>query len=337
MVVSTGTPAPWSLGVLNQAGEVLLHRHMKAGPDPCLQAMAPSREALVVCVEGLFTWDWLADLCAREGLPFVLGHALSMKAIHGGKAKHETIEAQKIAVLRCGGLLPQADVYPAERRATRDLRRRRLHRTRQRAEWLAHLQQTHSQDHLPEIGQKLAYHANRDGVADHFLEPAVQTSIEVELARIGHDDRLLTDLELALVQTATAPAAPTFDRWRSIPGGGKLLALGRLYDIHGIRRVPRVQELVCDGRLVTCAQESAGKRYGTSGQKIGNASLTWAFSQAAVLCLRHHPAGQKDLARLEKKHGKGKALTVLAHTLARAVSDMLKRETAFALDKVFHA
>ena len=34
-----------------------------------------------------FTWYWLADLCAHEGIPFVLGHALYMKAIHGGKAK----------------------------------------------------------------------------------------------------------------------------------------------------------------------------------------------------------------------------------------------------------
>jgi hypothetical protein len=33
-----------------------------------------------------------------------------MKAIHGGKAKHDQIDAQKIAVLRRGGLLPQASV-----------------------------------------------------------------------------------------------------------------------------------------------------------------------------------------------------------------------------------
>jgi hypothetical protein len=32
---------------------------------------------------------------------------------------------------------------------------------------------------------------------------------------------------------------------------------------------------------------------------------------------------------LEKKHGKGKALSILAHTLARAVYDMLKRKVAF--------
>src|SRR5437773_11548479 len=35
---------------------------------------------------------------------------------------------------------------------------------------------------------------------------------------------------------------------------------------------------------------------------------------------------------LEKKHGKGKALTVLAHKLARAVYYMLKRRVVFDLD-----
>jgi transposase len=57
-----------------------------------------------VCSPG----TWLADLCAAEGIPFVLGHALYMKAIHGGKAKHDKIDAQKIAVLLRGGMLPQA-------------------------------------------------------------------------------------------------------------------------------------------------------------------------------------------------------------------------------------
>jgi hypothetical protein len=32
----------------------------------------------------MFTWYWLADLCEREGISFVLGHALYMQAIHGG-------------------------------------------------------------------------------------------------------------------------------------------------------------------------------------------------------------------------------------------------------------
>jgi transposase len=321
------------LCVLNQEGEVLLHRNMRAAPEPFLQAIAPYREDLVVCVECIFTWYWLADLCTQEGIPFVLGHALYMKAIHGGKAKHDTIDAQKIAVLLRGGMLPQAYVYPADMRATRDLLRRRLHLVRHRAELLTHVQQTNRQYNLPAIGQKIADQANRDGVAERFPDPAVQKSIEVDLALIGHYDALLRELELAIVTTAKQHEANTLYLLQTVPGIGKILSLVLLYEMHDIARFPRVQDFVSSCRLVKCAKESAGKRYGTSGTKIGNAYLKWAFSEAAVLFLRHNPAGQKYLVRLENKHGKGKALTVLAHKLARAVYHMLKRTTAFDMEK----
>jgi transposase len=256
-----------------------------------------------------------------------------MKAIHGGKAKHDKIEAHKIAVLRRGGMLPQAYVDPAEMRATRDLLRRRMSLMRHRAALLTHVQHTNSQYNRPEIGKKLAYKANREGVAERFPDPAVQESIEVDLALLNSYDRLLTELELSLVNTAKAHNAQIFYRLRSIPGVGKMLALVVLYEIHDINRFPRVQACVSYGRLVKCAKESAGKRYGTSGTQIGNAYLKWAFSEAAVLCLRANPAGQKYRARLAKKHGKGKGLTSLAHTLARAVYDMGRRDTVFDLDK----
>lgn len=141
---------------------------------------------------------------------------------------------------------------------------------------------------------------------------------------------------MSIVQSAKQHEATTSYRLRSIPGVGKILALVLLYDIHDIRRFPRVQDLVSSCRLVKCAKESAGKRYGTSGKKLGNAYLTWAFSEAAVRFLRNNPAGQKLLARLEKKHDQGKALTILAHKMARAVYDMLKRETVFDMTKFLH-
>jgi hypothetical protein len=75
--------------------------------------VAPYREDLVVAAECMFTWYWLADLWAAEGIAFVLGHALAMKAIHGAKATNDKMDSQKIAALLRGGLLPQAYVYPA--------------------------------------------------------------------------------------------------------------------------------------------------------------------------------------------------------------------------------
>jgi transposase len=325
------------LCILNQAGETLLHRNMPATPEALLKAIAPYHDQIVLAAACMFTWYWLADLCADHGIPFVLGHALSMKAIHGGKAKNDKIDAHKIAVLLRGGMLPQAYVYPAEMRATRDLLRRRMPLARKRGELLAHVHNTNSQYNLPAIGQKIAYKANRDGVAERFADPAVHKSIEVDLALITYYDALLRDVELTVVTTAKHHDAQTLYLRQTVPGIGQILSLVLLYEIHDIARFPRVQDFASSCRLVKCAKESAGKRSGTAGSKIGNAHCKWAFSEAAVLCLRDNPAGQQLLTRLEKKHSKGKALTILAHTLARAVYDMLKRQTAFDLNTFLQA
>jgi hypothetical protein len=94
--------------VLSRDGEIVAHRHMKTRPDALLKVIAPFRADLVIAGECVFTWYGLADLWAQEGIPFGLGHARYMRAIHGGKAKHDRIDAHKIAVLLRGGMLPQA-------------------------------------------------------------------------------------------------------------------------------------------------------------------------------------------------------------------------------------
>jgi len=183
-------------------------------------------------------------------------------------------------------------------RATRDLLCRRCHLLRKRAELLAHIQNTNSQYNLPEIGKKEAYKANREGVAEHFPEPSVRKTIEVDLALIDHDDQLLSELELYITRTAKGHDVQTFSRLQSVPGIGKILALVILYEIQDITRFPRVQDFVSYCRLVKCAKESAGKRHGLSGKKIGNPQLKWAFSEAAVLFLRQNQPGKEYFAKL---------------------------------------
>jgi hypothetical protein len=61
--------------VQNAEGKILLHRNMKAKPEAFLEAIEPFREDVVVGVECIFTWYWLADLCAEHDIPFILGHA----------------------------------------------------------------------------------------------------------------------------------------------------------------------------------------------------------------------------------------------------------------------
>lgn len=321
--------------ILDQEGNIVLHRNIRTNSELFLKTIAPYREGMVIAVECIFMWYWIADLCAQQNITFVLGHALYMKAIHGGKAKNDKIDAHKIAVLLRGGMIPMAYVYPQEMRSTRDLLRRRMHLTRKRAELLAHIQNTNYQYNLPDIGKKIAYKANREGVAERFCDESVRKSIDLDLKLLDYYDQLLPRLEHEISLIAKFHDADSYFRIRSIPGIGRILGLVILYEIHDINRFPRVQDFVSYCRLVKSAKESAGKRMGTSGKKIGDVHLKWAFSEAAVLFLRRNPQARKYRDKLKKKHGKAKSMTILAHKLARATYYILKRKEVFNMQKFF--
>jgi transposase len=322
--------------ILDSAGEVVLERNLGTTPEAFLEAIAPYREGLVVACECILTWYWLADLCAKEKIAFVLGHALYMKAIHGGKAKNDRIDAHKIAVLLRGGMLPQAYVYPPGMRETRDLLRRRLHLVRKRGQLLAHLQNLRHTYNRGAFEKRIAYPSNREGVVAHFAgEPMVQANAALDLSLLAHYDKLLVDLELRLVRQAKREAPKGFHLLLSIPGIGKVLAMTIVYELHDVHRFERVQQFASYARLVKCAKESAGKRKGTSGAKMGNVHLKWAFSEAAVLFVRHSAEAKALLARLTKRHGKGKALSILAHKIGRAAYYVLVREKPFDAAKFF--
>ena len=323
------------LCVLDSSGAVLLSRNLECSPKAFLVAVKSFRDDLVVAVECMFTWYWLADLCKREGIAFVLGHALYMRAIHGGKAKNDRIDAHKIAALHKGGMIPQAYVYPPAMRATRDLMRRRCHLMRKRAELIAHIQNTISQYNLPAFDGRIRKRPERDGLLAHFPDVQVRNSVALDLALIDHYDELLPKLERHIRACAKGHDAKSLVLLRSIHGADLVIPLVILYEVHDIARFPRVQDFLSYCRLVKPTRESAGKIQGHSGRKIGNAHLKWAFGELATTFLRANPRAQALHEQLKKKHGKGKALSILAAKLARAVYYMLSRGKVFDPDRFY--
>jgi hypothetical protein len=86
-------------------------------------------------------------------------------------------------------------------------------------------------------------------------------------------------------------------------------------------------------RRVGGVRESAGKKKGTGGRKIGNAHLKWAFSEATCLLLRELPKAKSWLARREKKVGKKRALGGLDAKLARTVYHLWRKKEAFHVNR----
>jgi transposase len=323
------------LCILDQAGTVVFDRNIAARPETFLKAIAPFRDDLVVGVECMYAWYWLADLCALEKIPFVLGHAFYMKLIYGAKAKNDKIDAGKIVRLLRGGNFPLAYVYPKGMRETRDLLRRRTYLVRQRSALFTHLQILNGQYNLPPFPKKLSFAANRleMDIAQRFADPSVQHSAAADLALIDTLDTQIAKLELYLTRTAKVDDVQTFHRLQTIPGVGKVLALILLYEIHDIRRFASEGNFLSYARLVRCAHESAGKVIGSGGKKIGNAHLRWAFAEAACLFLRSSERAKKWKERQRKKRSEGRVLALLAARLARAVYQMWRKREAFDEDR----
>jgi len=316
--------------VLNAKGKTVFEQDLPADPDEFLRAIKPYRKNLVVGCECMFAWYWLADLCEDEKIPFVLGHALYMKHIHGGKAKNDRIDAGKLANMLRGGLFPMAYVYPRAKRQTRDLLRRRSLFVRQRSQLIAHIVNTNSQFNLPPWAKKLSYAGNRsDAIAERFRDPSTQLMIRSDLALIDNYDTQIAAIELHLQQSAKVDDPVTYGFLKTVPGIGHILGLILLYEIDQIARFPEVGNFLSYSRLVRCDHESAGKVKGHGGKKIGNAHLKWAFSEAACLMKRCSPAVRSWCQRQEKKRGKRKAMSVLEAKIGRAVYHLWRKQQAF--------
>jgi transposase len=317
--------------IVYQAGAIVLRKQIPDDQAQLRQLLASLRPDVVIAVECLFAWYWVADFCRAEGLPFVLGHALYRKAIHGGKSKDDDIAAEKISRLLRGGNIPSAYVYPKGLRETRDLLRRRNYLVHKRAELIAHIQITNAQYNLPPFGKRLIYAQNRAElkVAEHFPDAHVRKNMAMDLALIDHLEVQLADVELYLQRTVKAEDPHTYYLLQTIPGVGEILALVLLHEIHRIDRFADAGAFLSYARLVRCRHRSAGKAVGRGGKKIGNAHLKWAFSEAVGLLIRSCPAVKGWQQRHEKKHGKQKTLGILAAKLGRTVYHMLRKNVAF--------
>ena len=170
---------------------------------------------------------------------------------------------------------------------------------------------------------------SRKGVADRFEGDSVQRMVQLDMELLNFYDQQIQRLDLYLEQNAKVDDPDSFFRLQSIPGVGRILAMTMLYEIHDIRRFPTVGDFLSYSRLVKGTNSSAGKQYKPTGRKIGNPHLKWAFSEAISLLKRECPQAKNFAERIEKKHNRARANSLLAVKLGRAVYWMLRRKTSF--------
>ena len=321
------------LVVLDHTGQTCYARNLPAAPQPFRKAIAAFRQGLVVGCECMHCWYWRADACRDDHIPFALGHAWAMKAVHGSKSKCDRKDAEAIARLLKGGNFPLAYAYPKERRGLRDLLRARLRLVRQRAELYGHVHTARRQLNLPPVSNDVKYQSKRANALADIDDACVRRRVEADLSLLEPLDTTIRRLEKDIEVAARPHYATEMAALQSTPGVGIVIALTILLEIDTLERFDSRQQFCSYARLCGARQESAGKTVGTGNAKQGNAWLKWAFAEAAVLSAQKDERLGKYLDKLSGRLGKAKALSALAHKLGRAFYHMLQKKEVFNIDK----
>jgi len=316
--------------LMDRAGQIQYHRNLKNDFALLTQAIEPYRKSLSIGVESTYNWYWLADGCQQAGIPFYLGHALYMKAIHGGKKKNDRIDSQTLADLIRSNFFPLAYAYPEKMRATRDLLRRRHRFVSLRAESYSHIQNTFSQQANFDICRDdVRKKTTRRVIPQRLDHPDLSLSVDCDLDLIDQLDETIRKIENQVLVQAKHHDRTALSILLTVPGIGRILALTILYEIHTITRFKSAGHLSSYSRLVKVQRESAGKKIKGSHAKIGNPHLKWAFSEIILIAQRSSAPIKKHYEKLQSKHGTGKAKTLIAHQFGIAIYHMLKNGQAF--------
>lgn len=315
--------------VMDKEGNIQLHRNMRNDFKLFNTLISEYKDNLTVGVESMHSYYWLADACKEHKIPFYLGHAFYMKAIHGGKKKNDKIDSKKIADLMRSNHLPVGYVYPKEMRSTRDLLRRRIRFMKIRAEAYAHIQ-TIFRQHCMNISPKdVKDKKNRRELINRFNDYSIQRNIELNLDIIDFFDPKLNKIEREIRAQAKEYDRTTHNLLLTVPGVGDMMSLVILYEIGKISRFESAQKFSSYSRIVKCERESGGKKYRGGNQKIGNPYLKWAIGEIIIHAPSTSPVIKNYYERLINKFGNKRAKSIMNHKFGVAIYYMLKNKEGF--------
>jgi transposase len=263
-------------------------------------------------------------------LPYVhsitVVHPPHVALITRAQVMTDKIAARTLARLHAVGLLPSVWVPPAEVRDHRALvaQRSKMMRLSTQAKNRLHAV-LHRHHLLPPAGKPFAADKREWWLG---LEISV---LERARVRCDLDTLVFAQGQVAhLEETMTALAAQD-ERvvlLQQLPGVGLVTALTLLAAIGDVSRFPTAKHLVGYAGLGARVHDSGLTHRTGRITKAGRRDIRAAMVEAAHAAVRSHPHWRAELARLEPRLGKNKAIVAIARKLLVAVWHVLTKDCA---------
>lgn len=318
--------------VIDEEDKKLLNKRIDNNLSTTLKLLAPFKDQLhSIAVESTFNWYWLVDGLMEQGYSVDLVNTAAVKQYEGLKYSGDHQDAFYLAHLMRLGILPTGHIYPKERRAIRDLLRRRRQLVRQSCTHLISIQN--------QIWRSLGYRVSSNQMKKQDFElPFEQDSYLHHSANSNLQLLRLLQTQISDIETQVLNAVKLENEYTlltGVTGIGPIIGLTIMLETGSIHRFDNVGNYASYCRCVNSLRESNGKKKGSGNRKAGNKYLSWAYSEAAHYMVRFDNNAKRFYERKKNKRNGIVAIRAVAHKIARAVFHMLKNKQAFDVTRVF--
>ena len=322
------------VAILDDEDSRLMRKRLPNDLGVVLATLDPYRKRLQgVAVESTYNWYWLVDGLMDAGYQVHLANTSAIKQYEGLKYTDDDSDALWLARMLRFKTLPQGYIYPREKRAVRDLLRKRNQLVRQRTDDVLSVENL--------LARNLGMRANAAGIRkmkDEEVDtlegdPNRAMAIKSTLAVIRGIDVEIAKVEREVLKQV-APD-PQFDLLSEVPGIGKILAMTIVLETGDIKRFPSVGNYASYCRRVKSTKLTNNKKKGENNRKNGNSHLAWAYGEAAMQAILNAPAIKTFYERKRAKTNVPSAMNAVGHKLARAFYHVMRTGKAFEMKRAF--
>jgi transposase len=272
------------------------------------------------------TWD-VYDKLVEQVHSVTVVHPPHIKLITASPVMNDKKSAEALAMLHAAGLLRPVWVPDAKHRDWRALvaqRQDRVHaatRAKNRLHAVLHRHQFEKPDSSLPFSP-----SRRDFWLSLPVSAAEKLAVELDLETIDQAEAQIGRIEAVMTREALADERLPF--LVQLPGISTLGALTILSAIGDITRFEDAKHLVGYAGLGTKRHDSGQTHTGGKITKAGRRDLRWVLVNAAQAASRTHPHWKAELARLEPRTGRNKAMVAIARKLLVAIWHVLTKREA---------
>lgn len=322
------------LAIIDKSEDLVYSKRQPNDIESIRRVLEPHRENLTgIAVESTFNWYWLVDGLEESGYTAHLVNTLAAQQYKGLKYADDKSDARWLAHMLRLGILPTGWIYPKERRAVRDLLRRRSQLVRQRTASRLGLRNVFERTTGRRISGNAWKKVTEEELAGWIEDANVRLSMTASLAVIETMNDQIDLLEKSILKQAVVEDA--YRILTTIPGVGPVLASTIQYESGDIGRFATVGNYVSYCRLVKAERHSNNRIKGHGLRKNGNPYLSWAYHEAAHFAVRFQPGARRWYDKKRSKTCALLAIRALAHKLARAAYFMMREQVPYEPKRLF--